>query len=51
MHYLKRTPKEGLILRPDSARGIQCFVDADFANGWSVKTLMTLQLSILGQDL
>jgi hypothetical protein len=35
VRYLKRTPKEGLILRPDSARGIQCFVDADFANGWS----------------
>jgi hypothetical protein len=35
IRYLKRTPKEGLILRPDSTRGIQCFVDADFANGWN----------------
>jgi hypothetical protein len=35
VRYLKRTPKEGLVLRPDSSRGIQCFVDADLANGWS----------------
>jgi hypothetical protein len=35
IRYLKQTPKEGLILRPDSSRGIQCFVDADFASGWS----------------
>ncbi len=35
IRYLKRTPKEGLILRPDSTRGIQCFVDADFASGWN----------------
>jgi hypothetical protein len=35
VRYLKRTSKEGLILRPDSSHGIQCFVDADFADGWS----------------
>jgi hypothetical protein len=35
VRYLKRTPKEGLVLWPDSSKGIQCFVDADFANGWS----------------
>ncbi len=35
IHYLKCTPKGGLILRPDSSRGIQCFVDADFASGWN----------------
>jgi hypothetical protein len=35
VRYLKRTPKEGIVLRPDSSKGIQCFVDADFANGWS----------------
>ena len=26
---------EGIVLRPDSTRGIQCYVDADFAGGWS----------------
>jgi hypothetical protein len=35
IRYLKRTPEEGIILRPDSTKGIQCFVDADFASGWS----------------
>jgi hypothetical protein len=35
VRYLKCTPKEGIVLRPDSSKGIQCFVDADFANGWS----------------
>jgi hypothetical protein len=35
IRYLKQTPKEGLILRPDSSRGIQCFVDADFASEWN----------------
>ena len=31
VRYLKRTPTEGIVLRPDSSRGIQCYVDADFA--------------------
>ena len=35
VRYLKRTPTEGIVLRPDSTRGIQCYVDADFAGGWS----------------
>jgi len=35
VRYLKRTPTEGIVLRPDSSRGIQCYVDADFAGGWS----------------
>lgn len=35
IHYLKRTPNEGIILCPDGSKGIQCFVDADFANGWN----------------
>ena len=35
VRYLKRTPTEGIVLRPDSSRGIQCYVDADFPGGWS----------------
>jgi hypothetical protein len=35
VRYLKRTSNEGIILRPDSTKGIQCFVDADFASGWT----------------
>jgi hypothetical protein len=31
----KTDSKEGIVLRPDSTQGIQCFADADFANGWS----------------
>ena len=34
VRYLKRTPNDGIILSPDAKRGIQCFVDADFAAGW-----------------
>jgi len=33
--YLKRTPSEGIYLCPDSSKGIQCYVDADFASGWN----------------
>jgi hypothetical protein len=35
VRYLKCTPTDGLKLKPDSSRGIQCFVDADFAGSWS----------------
>jgi hypothetical protein len=35
IRYLKRTPKDGIILRPDTTRGLQCYVDADFAGSWS----------------
>jgi len=35
IRYLKQTPGEGIVLNPDSTKGIQCFVDADFASGWS----------------
>jgi hypothetical protein len=35
VRYLKRTTREGIVLRPDSTRGIQCYVDADFAGSWS----------------
>jgi hypothetical protein len=32
--YLLSTKEKGMIYRPDSARGIEVFVDADFAGGW-----------------
>ena len=35
VRYLKNTPNEGVVLRPDSSRGIQCYVDADFAGSWN----------------
>jgi hypothetical protein len=35
IQYLKCTPNEGIIPNPDSTKGIQCFVDADFASGWT----------------
>ena len=33
--YLLKHPKRGLIFEPIESRGIECFVDADFAGGWS----------------
>jgi hypothetical protein len=35
VRYLKRTSGKGLILRPDTSRGLECHVDADFAGGFS----------------
>ena len=32
--YLKGTADKGIILKPDPARGIECFVDASFASEW-----------------
>ena len=33
--YLKGTRDKGIIMSPDKEKGIQCFVDADFASGFS----------------
>jgi hypothetical protein len=35
VRYLKRTSGKGLILRPDTSRGLESHVDADFAGGFS----------------
>jgi hypothetical protein len=35
VRYLKRTKGKGLILRPDTSKGLECHVDADFAGGFS----------------
>ena len=33
--YLLRTKHRGLILKPDKSKGLECYVDADFAGSWS----------------
>ena len=33
--YLLHTKKEGIIYNPDVLKGLECYVDADFASGWS----------------
>ena len=33
--YLLHTKKEGIIYNPDVSKGLECYVDADFAGGWS----------------
>ena len=37
VRYLKHTENEGLILMPDLATGIKCYVDADFAGTWNTE--------------
>ena len=32
--YLKRTKDKGLIFKPDKSKGLECYVDADFAGSW-----------------
>ena len=32
--YLKGTKENGLIMYPRNDKGLECFVDADFAGGW-----------------
>ena len=33
-HYLMKTKDHGLILKPDPKRGLECYVDADWAGSW-----------------
>ena len=33
--YLLGTKDNGIIFKPDSSKGLECYVDADFAGGWS----------------
>ena len=35
LRYLKRAAEEGIILKPDTTKGFECYVDADFAGSWS----------------
>ena len=32
--YLSHTKKEGIVYNPDTSKGLECYVDADFARGW-----------------
>ena len=34
VRYLLDSKDKGLIFRPDISRGLECYVDADFAGGW-----------------
>jgi hypothetical protein len=36
--YLLRTKDKGLRLKPDPSRGLECFVDADWAGAWQDKS-------------
>ena len=36
--YLVGTKDKGLILKPDQSRGLECYVDADFAGSWSTQS-------------
>ena len=38
IRYLKGTQDKGIILSPNKDKGIQCYVDADFAGGYSTET-------------
>ena len=33
--YLLGTRKRGIIYKPNKSKGLECYVDADFAGGWS----------------
>ena len=35
IRYLKTTKDKGLLLNVDKTKGIECFVDADFAGGYN----------------
>ena len=32
--YLYHTKSEGIVYNPDITKGLECYVDADFAGGW-----------------
>ena len=34
VRYLLDTKDQGLIYKPDKSKGLECYVDADFADGW-----------------
>ncbi len=34
-HYLLDTRERGIIYKPDKSKGLECYIDADFAGGWS----------------
>ena len=32
--YLSHTRKEGIVYNPDTLKGLECYIDADFTGGW-----------------
>ena len=32
--YLLHTKRDGIIYNPNTQKGLECYVDADFAGGW-----------------
>ena len=34
VRYLLHTKRDGIVYNPDKNKGLECFVDADFAGGW-----------------
>lgn len=38
VRYLKGTADKGIVFKPNQSAGIQCYVDADFAGGYSTET-------------
>ena len=32
--YLSHTRKEGIVYNPDTSKGLECYIDADFSGGW-----------------
>ncbi|KAK1735950.1 hypothetical protein QTG54_013397 [Skeletonema marinoi] len=32
--YLLRSRERGIVYNPDKTKGLECYVDADFAGGW-----------------
>ena len=35
--YIRGTADKGIIIKPDKTKGLECFVDADFAGGWNAE--------------
>ena len=34
--YLKTHKDEGLVFKPDPSKGLECYIDADFAGNWLI---------------
>ena len=34
VQYLSHTRKEGIVYNPDTSKGLECYVDAEFSVGW-----------------
>ena len=48
--YLLSTKVKGMLYKPDSSKGIEVFVDADFAGGWDSTNAMNAENIYLCTD-